>query len=412
MFSLAGPVTAHADLLEEDTLFLPAACDHFGEMEDWVYSDDSDIVIFTFQRKNDPHAEMQSFAKAYEKYDLVLKTDQKTTEGDRRMELARDGATYVALMWDRSEGRLLVAYEEDIVTLSRKQEETVLYLGMEKWSETSDFVKQCGKALGTTAEKASKLVSGDRTQKLTKDDKTVVALRWYTASQILEVTFYDDSAAQKMGFSLGEEETVDPYSRALPDLASFLNTKYTQDVWGYTHYVTCLVNRSDKDAVVKAVLELLQEPRYQLEQMGKTSDSEGTHYTFEYTGKNEDVDWVYLKKGGQYHAKLTVKSYGSSQTALIMYTHPEFYLKDPGTRWDGGDTPNPAPDPNDPDPYDPFDTRDCPDCNNGSCNTCGGDGEIDSYMPGIKGRQKNSKTCKDCHGGRCKTCGGTGEIHN
>ena len=416
MFSLAGPVTAHADLLEEDTLFLPAACDHFGEMEDWLYSDDSEIVIFTFLRKKDPHTEMLSFAEAYEDCGLVLKSDTTTSEGDRGMELAQDGATCVALLWDSSEGRLLVAYEEDTVTISRKQDQTVLYFGMEEWSDAGDFVKQCQKTLGTTSEKVSKLVNGDRSQKLTKDEETVAALHWYSASQILTVTFYDDTAMEKLGIPLDaldqKDETVDPNSRALPDLASFLNTKYTQDEWAYTHYVTCLVNRSNKDAIVKAVLELLQEPRYQLKQMEKKSDSEGTHYTFEYTGKNEDVDWVYLKSGGKYHVKLTVKPYGSSQTALIMYTHPEFYLKDPGSRWEGGDTPNPAPNPNDPEPYDPFDTRDCPDCNNGSCKKCGGDGEIDSYMPGIRGKQKDSKTCHSCYGGRCRTCNGTGRVHN
>ena len=127
---------------------------------------------------------------------------------------------------------------------------------------------------------------------------------------------------------------MDPNSRSLPDLASFLDTEYTQDEWGYTHYVTCLVD--DDDDIVKSVLDLLLEPRYQLKLMDKDSDSEGTHYTYEYTGENEDIDWVYLKSGGKYHVKLTVKPYGSSQKALILYSYPEFYLKDPGSRWSGG----------------------------------------------------------------------------
>ena len=108
------------------------------------------------------------------------------------------------------------------------------------------------------------------------------------------------------------EPQVNPYSAELPDLASFLDTKYTQDEWGYTHYVTCLIRRSDETEVVQEILDLLLEPRYQLKKMDEDSDSEGTHYTFEYTGKNDDIDWVYLKAGGQYHVKLTVKPYGSS----------------------------------------------------------------------------------------------------
>ena len=147
-----------------------------------------------------------------------------------------------------------------------------------------------------------------------------------------------------------EEEVIDENSRALPDLASFLETKYTQDVWAYTHYVTCIVD--DNEEIVEAVLDLLLEPRYQLKQMGVASDSEGTHYTYEYTGKNKDIDWVYLKAGGKYHVKLTVKPYGRDQKALIMYTHPEFYLKDPGKTWkeqtadpaDPTSSPTPVPD--------------------------------------------------------------------
>lgn len=201
-----------------------------------------------------------------------------------------------------------------------------------------------------------------------------------------------------------EEKTaskVNPNSAELPDLEAFLDTEYTQDEWGYTHYVTCLVDDGD---AVNAVLDLLLEPRYQLKLMDKDSNSDGTHYTYEYTGTNENIDWVYLKAGGQYHVKLTVKPYGSSQTAIIMYSFPEFYLEDPGKQWEGTDTPSPNHDDPDPtkEPYDPFT---CKRCNNTRrCPSCNGRKGQWKYVPGMVG-EKYFDECTTCWGsGSCPSC--------
>lgn len=202
-----------------------------------------------------------------------------------------------------------------------------------------------------------------------------------------------------------QESKVDPYSAELPDLASFLDTSYTQDEWGYTHYVTCLVDREDKTEVVEDVLELLKEPRYQLEQMDKDSDSDGTHYTFQYTGKNEDIDWVYLKSGGKYHVKLTVKSYGGSQTALILYTFPEFYLEDPGSRSRYAEKTETKKSDSDSGGGSLYEDK-CWYCGgDGRCNNCGGSGHYNQWA----GDMYVNVRCTQCNGGSCRQCGGDGK---
>ena len=51
---------------------------------------------------------------------------------------------------------------------------------------------------------------------------------------------------------------VDPYSVELPDLAAFLNTRYTRDdVSTYTHYVVCTLDGSNSREAVQAYVELL-----------------------------------------------------------------------------------------------------------------------------------------------------------
>ena len=209
----------------------------------------------------------------------------------------------------------------------------------------------------------------------------------------------------KAAVQASSEDQVDPYSAELPDLASFLDTEYTQDEWGYTHYVTCLID--DNDDIVQAVLDLLLEPRYQLKLMDKDSDSDGTHYTYEYTGKNGDIDWVYLKKGGQYHVKLTVKPYGSSQKALILYTFPEFYLEDPGKRCSIVQGDEEDDDSDNGGGGGIFDDK-CWYCGgDGRCNDCGGSGQVYKWQPGTTYRVQ--VRCTNCNGGSCRQCGGDGK---
>lgn len=220
-----------------------------------------------------------------------------------------------------------------------------------------------------------------------------------TASEVTEAPEPEDTEPQ-----------VNPYSAELPDLASFLDTKYTQDEWGYTHYVTCLIRRSDETEVVQEILDLLLEPRYQLKKMDEDSDSEGTHYTFEYTGKNDDIDWVYLKAGGQYHVKLTAKPYGSSQTALILYTFPEFYLKDPGCKSTHAGKVEPevsdSESDNDNGGGGSLFADKCWYCGgDGRCNNCGGSGRYNQWA----GDGYVNVRCTNCNGGSCRQCGGDGK---
>ena len=73
--SLAGTVTAHADLLEADDLILPSGDACFGEIEDCFYVDSSDMTIYTFLCREDPYEQMKVFAEKNEKCGLVLASD-------------------------------------------------------------------------------------------------------------------------------------------------------------------------------------------------------------------------------------------------------------------------------------------------------------------------------------------------
>lgn len=132
------------------------------------------------------------------------------------------------------------------------------------------------------------------------------------------------------------EPPVDPYSVALPDLASFLNTQYAyDDVSPYTHYVTCILKKSEGREAVREYMELLQKSAYQL----KLDDSWDytqdkvlcTDYIFHYTGKGEGIGWVTHKDGYRYHVKLSVYEHTKKdQITVTLYTAPGFELKDPG----------------------------------------------------------------------------------
>ena len=132
------------------------------------------------------------------------------------------------------------------------------------------------------------------------------------------------------------EPPVDPYSVALPDLASFLNTQYAyDDVSPYTHYVTCILKKSEGREAVREYMELLQKSAYQL----KLDDSWDytqdkvlcTDYIFHYTSKGEGIGWVTHKDGYRYHVKLSVYEHTKKdQITVTLYTAPGFELKDPG----------------------------------------------------------------------------------
>lgn len=131
-------------------------------------------------------------------------------------------------------------------------------------------------------------------------------------------------------------EPVDLYSVELPDLASFLNTQYTQDdVSTYTHYVTCVLTRDPERKTVEEIVDLLLDEKYQLVLDSSRDHTEGknlvTDYIFHYTGKNEAIDWIYHRKGYQYHVKLSVyRVPGQDRVKLVLYVEPDFVLTDPG----------------------------------------------------------------------------------
>lgn len=131
---------------------------------------------------------------------------------------------------------------------------------------------------------------------------------------------------------------VDPYSVELPDLAAFLNTRYTRDdVSTYTHYVVCTLDGSNSREAVQAYVELLQEDCWQLALDDSWDSMAGsakcTDYIFRYTGRGTGIGWVYHTDGYKYHAKLSVNEHTSGSTVITFYTHPGFELADPGVEF-------------------------------------------------------------------------------
>lgn len=132
-------------------------------------------------------------------------------------------------------------------------------------------------------------------------------------------------------------EPVDPQSVALPDMAPFLNTQYTNDDYSqYTHHMTCVLKRDPGLEATEEYLKLLQKRKYQLtlsesrETLEK--DAVRTDYIFSYSGQNDSIQWVPHKEGYQYHVKLSVYTYTNRDTiTLVLYTAPDFRMEDPGT---------------------------------------------------------------------------------
>ena len=134
----------------------------------------------------------------------------------------------------------------------------------------------------------------------------------------------------------GPTEPVDPYSVVLPDLAAFLNTRYTRDdVSAYTHHVTCTLKKQEGRDGAREFVQLLQSRQYQLVLDETRSFSEDktdcTDYLFHYTGRGEGIQWVHHKDGYKYHVKLSVYEHVSKdKVTIIYYSAPGFQLEDPG----------------------------------------------------------------------------------
>ena len=201
----------------------------------------------------------------------------------------------------------------------------------------------------------------------------------------------------------------DPDSAELPDIAAFLGTEYTEDGWGITHHVACILRGSQADQAAREVLELLQLRRYQLE-LTQTREyaedgADSTDYLFRYTGTNEMIDWVHHRDGYKYHVKLTVRDHGSrDQVTLVLYSYPEFYLEDPGSRSSYEELPEESTSGETP----AIGKRNCITCGyDGSCNRCSG-GYYYVIDPETSQRVRKECTSPTCSGGVCTRCGGDG----
>ena len=135
---------------------------------------------------------------------------------------------------------------------------------------------------------------------------------------------------------IAADSPADPYSVVLPDPASFLNTRYTQDdVSQYTHYVSFGLRKGTGREAVQEYLELLQKSKYQLVLDDSWDYTQNqamcTDYIFHYTGRGEGIGWVNHKDGYRYHVKLSVFEHAKNDTLTVtLYTSPGFRLEDPG----------------------------------------------------------------------------------
>lgn len=132
------------------------------------------------------------------------------------------------------------------------------------------------------------------------------------------------------------EEPVDPYSVALPDPASFLNTRYTRDDRSeYTHHVTCTVKDTYGPDALEEYVQLLQKKKYQLTLEDSWDYTSGgvpcRDIIFRYGGKNDAIGWVHHKDGYKYHVKLSFRyREKKGEIEMILYTAHGFELTDPG----------------------------------------------------------------------------------
>lgn len=126
----------------------------------------------------------------------------------------------------------------------------------------------------------------------------------------------------------------------LPDLSSFLGSKYTQNVKGdYTYYVTCIYSEDLGTGPLDEFLNLLQEDRYQLKLTGTSKeypdswDKAGTckDWFFQYTGSDSSIQLITTSSGDSYHVRVTLYTYTDKDyNAIVFYREPDFVLKDSG----------------------------------------------------------------------------------
>lgn len=145
-------------------------------------------------------------------------------------------------------------------------------------------------------------------------------------------------------------------SRELPDLSAFLGSKYTQNkITQYSRLVTCIHDKDEGTKPLEEFLALLQEDRYQLELDSVSKEYPDSYstatckdYFFHYTGTSSKIQWITLKNGTRYHARVTLYTYDDKDyTAIVFYSHPEFQLKDSGVHYGDRPTGGSMPDPED-----------------------------------------------------------------
>lgn len=344
---------------------VPHPAEVFGEPDEITYDKKAEDLQYHFAVGKDPKEKMDRLADRLEEFGLTAATSKKSFSGDRTITLKKDRKELARIFWDKSEKLLTVSYDALLYAERKEDGKTSYYCVSEDrpdaYFEEETAAKQ--KNYGISHHETVNHSNGDVSLLLGKNEE--VRYDWHEENSLIVITY--KSGWTKAGEVPAEtkpqtsqtnqtsqtgqtaaSQKVDPYSVYLPDLATYLETKYTQDVWGYTHYVTCLVSKSDEADVVAALKELLLEPRYQLKERETWSGTESgkscDYYSFEYTGKSSEVDWIKTTSGRKYYVRLAVMDYSNSQTAIVFSSHPEFILKDPGVTWkdQGGGTKKPT----------------------------------------------------------------------
>lgn len=220
----------------------------------------------------------------------------------------------------------------------------------------------------------------------------------------------DESALRLVaGFSYSNSKTV------LPNLTSFLGREPDSDRSNYRSGRRLVYEKiPDKveDKVVKEVLALLQQDKYQLELIGvRISESSLQvikRYDFLYVGDGYGIDLLSAEVGEEklYNVELEVlySKKDTSHTNLYLHFGKGFALVDPGTRVSVS---LPGPDSGS---GGSSGSGDCIYCNgSGRCRDCDGVGTVRKWVAGTT-HDFVTQDCTSCVGGDCRWCYGSGDA--
>ncbi|MCD8108853.1 MAG: hypothetical protein LUE14_01930 [Clostridiales bacterium] len=241
------------------------------------------------------------------------------------------------------------------------------------------------------------------------------------------VSGQEDDADDSLDSGDGDSGSADTYSSddgaVLSDIGVFLNCERgeDQDAFDNGHLVSYFFDMDNGDDAVGEVIELLQEPGYELT-MTDARETDFTEYSalyiytyeFSYTGSDDDVSPMTDDDGNTFDVRVVANyHYDAGSIMLSFYYSNGFTLVEPGSyavsqpddyNSSGSSSGTSSGDSS-------SSTRsnielDCVICGgSGNCTECGGDGYLWSSAS-----DQEDRNCWKCNAsGKCIYCNGTGK---